>query len=72
VRIDARAGSVVPLGGVDTGAGGTAAPGTPASPVRGFVLAAVALLAGIAVLLTVPPVRRRVLAPAKRRGQTHW
>jgi hypothetical protein len=67
VRVDARAGSTVPLGGVETGAGGTA----PASrlPIAAIVLAA--LVVGLALTFAFGPVRRRVLAPA-RRGTSHW
>ncbi len=55
VRTDARAGSVVPLGGVDTGAGGTARSGIPAP---GLLLAALALVTGVISLAAV--VRRRI------------
>ena len=66
VRVDARAGSAVPLGGVETGAGGTA----PASRLP-IAIAAAALVAGVALMFAVAPVRRRLLAPA-RRGTSHW
>jgi hypothetical protein len=68
VRVDAKAGAQVPLGGVDTGAGGSA----PASPWRLFVTTAAALAGVVAVLFAVPPTRRRVLARASRGGPSHW
>ena len=67
VRADAKAGSSVPFGGVETGAGGTA----PASRLPVLAITAVALAAGVALVLAIAPVRRRVLAPA-RRGASHW
>jgi hypothetical protein len=67
VRTDAKAGSAVPLGGVETGAGGTA----PASRLPVLAIAAAALAAAMALALAVAPVRRWVLAPA-RRGTSHW
>ncbi len=67
VRVDARAGSSVPLGGVETGAGGTA----PASRLPLLAVAAAALAAGVALVFAIAPVRRRLLAPV-RRGPTHW
>jgi hypothetical protein len=67
VRVDARAGSTVPLGGVETGAGGTA----PASRFPAAAIASAALVAGVALMFAVAPVRRRLLAPA-RRGTSHW
>lgn len=67
VRVDARAGSAVPLGGVETGAGGTA----PASRLPLVALVLVVLAAVLAAVLGVAPVRRRVLAPV-RRGPSHW
>jgi hypothetical protein len=67
VRVDARAGSNVPLGGVETGAGGTAA----ASRLPVLAISAAVLAAGVALVFAVAPVRRRVLAPV-RRGPSHW
>lgn len=67
LRVDARAGANTPLGGVETGAGGTAA--APRLPV--FAIAAAALAAGLVLVFAIAPVRRRVLAPA-RRGPVHW
>ncbi len=64
VRVDARAGANVPLGGVETGAGGTA----PASRLP-LVAAMLAALVAVLAALALTPVRRRVLAPSRRRRQ---
>jgi hypothetical protein len=66
VRVDARAGSNVPLGGVETGAGGTA----PESRLPVLAIVAAALAVSLVLALAVAPVRRRVLSPV--RGTRHW
>jgi hypothetical protein len=60
VRVDARAGAQVPLGGVDTGAGGTAP--FPWAATTAVVLVSV-LIAGGALMA----MRRRAIVPVRPR-----
>jgi hypothetical protein len=59
VRTDAKAGSVVPLGGVETGAGGAS---RELNPVGALLLAGIALLAATIALSAVRHARRRTPA----------